>query len=71
MSVTIPKHVYARDQHSGAGNCWCGRPEESRLHPHKFTPAYVDPTRCVCGGFANDAMHVDPGRWFEQRSPRG
>lgn len=25
-------HPYARDQHSGAGNCWCGRHEEHQLH---------------------------------------
>lgn len=25
-------HVYARDVHSGAGNCVCGRAPEERLH---------------------------------------
>jgi hypothetical protein len=26
-------HVYARDVHSGAGNCVCGRDPRHRMHP--------------------------------------
>jgi hypothetical protein len=48
--ITIPRHPYSRDEQSGAGNCWCGRAQASRLHPeHEAVPAGYDPRRCVCG----------------------
>lgn len=62
--TTIPKHLYSRDPHSGAGNCWCGRSHESRLHPHEFTPAHIDPMNCVCGGVPNHPMHCTDDEWL-------
>lgn len=41
----ITKHPYLRDVHSGAGNCWCGRHEESSLHANvaaSVVAAYAD-----------------------------
>ena len=31
-SVHIVLHVYEKDPFSGAGNCWCGRPDVSSIH---------------------------------------
>jgi hypothetical protein len=53
-------HEYSRCSFSGAGNCCCGRPVESQLHPHIFTPMRVDPMRCVC---------LKPPNWHGHRSP--
>lgn len=54
---TVERHEYQRDAASGAGNCWCGRPETSALHPHRFTPALSDPMRCVCRRPPNSNIH--------------
>jgi hypothetical protein len=35
-------HVYARDVHSGAGNCVCGRDPRHRLHP-ELAPGVPNP----------------------------
>jgi hypothetical protein len=31
-AVRITPHPYESDPYSGAGNCWCGRPEVSSIH---------------------------------------
>ena len=31
-AVVLRKHPYDRSPNSGAGNCWCGRPQSSELH---------------------------------------
>lgn len=38
-SGLIVAHPYERSHHSGAGNCWCGRVEDHRLH---IPMEYVD-----------------------------
>lgn len=44
-------HVYARDVHSGAGNCVCGRDPRHRLHPQLApgvpNPDFMRPVRGV------------------------
>lgn len=30
--VVLVAHPYERDPYSGAGNCWCGRNQGSKLH---------------------------------------
>jgi len=35
-------HVYARDVHSGAGNCVCGRGPYSPIHP-ELLPGLTNP----------------------------
>ena len=54
----IVRHPYERSPYSGAGNCWCGRAYESRLHPHPYTRAYSD-VLCVCASPADDEVHTD------------
>jgi hypothetical protein len=57
-----PRHPYAPDPQSGAGNCTCGMAEAHRHHPHVFTPARSDPTSCVCALPETGRCHVsDPG----------
>jgi hypothetical protein len=43
--VVIVAHPYEADPFSGAGNCWCGRDERSRLHH-----VVVDPSGDTTGG---------------------
>lgn len=31
-AVLILRHPYERCSYSGAGNCWCGRPQNASLH---------------------------------------
>lgn len=52
-SAPLTRHDYHLCSFSGAGNCCCGRPEASALHPHAFTPMDSDPLRCVCSKPAN------------------
>lgn len=47
-SAPLKGHDYRRCSHSGAGNCCCGYPDTSVVHPHEFTPMARDPFRCVC-----------------------
>ena len=43
------KHPYEPSPHSGAGNCWCGRPERSVMHPeHEPMATWRDANRCTC-----------------------
>lgn len=56
--ATLTKHDYERDPHSGAGNCVCGYEERCALHPHAFTPARMNPLRCVCRRPPNWNGHV-------------
>ena len=51
-------HPYEPDRHSGAGNCVCGRPEHSRLHPHAFRQRDKAET-CVCSASASHPIHAD------------
>jgi hypothetical protein len=55
----VTLHPYERSPHSGAGNCHCGWPEHSRLHPHAY--AQMDGSElCVCSATAgNAAFHTD------------
>lgn len=39
----IVAHPYERSPYSGAGNCWCGRVEEHRLHVADADPPGVVP----------------------------
>lgn len=56
----LTRHEYERDSQSGAGNCVCGYEEKSTLHPHEFTPALMNPLRCVCRKWANWEGHRPP-----------
>lgn len=56
-SFTHP-HPYERDSHSGAGNCHCGWPEHSRLHPHAFRQR-ATAEMCVCSANASHPIHTD------------
>ena len=38
----IHAHEYLRSRFSGAGNCWCGRPEVSPLHPTTKGSSYTE-----------------------------
>lgn len=59
-SVTIPRHPYARDEHSGAGNCWCGWAQNTRVHPHEPVGSLVsDGMKCVCGKPWNHSIHSE------------
>ena len=46
-------HVYARDVHSGAGNCVCGRSSRHQIHPEIApgfpNPFYIEPGACAPG----------------------
>jgi hypothetical protein len=57
-SAPLKRHEYNRCTHSGAGNCCCGYARESVVHPHVFTPAYVNPFRCVCSKPPNWNGHL-------------
>lgn len=68
-------HVYARDVHSGAGNCVCGRALRNSQHvqaaPGVPIPAASDPNdRSVLAEVAAERIRQDK-KWGEQNHPDG
>ena len=37
-SVALLRHPYERSPHSGAGNCWCGSDQRSKIHDVVLDP---------------------------------
>lgn len=59
MAKTVKVHPYERSPHSGAGNCWCGWPRESIMHPHEPVGSLVsDGMKCICGKSWNNVIHA-------------
>jgi hypothetical protein len=52
-------HVYARDVHSGAGNCVCGHDPHHRLHP-ELAPGVPNPEFRIRFGELDVPARVDP-----------
>lgn len=53
----IVRHPYERSPYSGAGNCWCGLWEESRIHPHVYSKARAS-VLCICAWPADHEIHT-------------
>lgn len=62
-------HVYARDVHSGAGNCVCGRAPDHRLHTRAGAKALAGAVETLAAGPDPDILAIYRGA-AERKDPR-